>query len=101
MKRHRGIRVTRERAATISGGFLAPRIGSVAVWGFAGDQQLAQHMKIASQHTQADVALKSLLRPVAAAFQPIARLQCADRRFDTWMRLAGVAELEAGRLFLF
>src|SRR3989339_18839 len=57
-------------------------------------------MKIAPQHTQADVTLKTLLRPVAATFQPVARLQRADRRFDTRMRLPGVAELDAGRLFL-
>jgi len=35
----------------ISGDLLTPRIGGLTVWGFAGDQQFAQHMKIASQHT--------------------------------------------------
>src|SRR5271169_925461 len=93
MRRHRGIGDTRGRAPTISGDLLAPRIGGLAVRGFAGDQQLAQHVKIAPQHTQADVTLKSLLRPVAAAFQSVARLQRADRRFDTRMRLPRVAEL--------
>ena len=60
MKRRRGIGDTRGCAPVISGDLLAPRIGGLALWGFPGGEQLARHMKIASQHTQAEVSLKSL-----------------------------------------
>ena len=100
MRRPRGSGDVRGCAFMISGDLLAPRIGGLTVWCFAGDQQFAQHMKIASQHTQTDIALKSLFSPVAATFQSVARLQGANCRFDTGMRLPRVAELDAGRLFL-
>ena len=42
-------------------------------------------MKIASEHTQAEITRKSSFRPVAAAFQSIARLQGTNRRLDARM----------------
>ena len=84
----------------VSGSGLATRVSRLAVRGFAGDQQFAQHVKIPAQDAQTDIAFKSSLRPVAAAFQAVAGLQRANRRFDSRVRLPCLAELDAGRLLL-
>jgi len=46
-----------------------------AVTRFAGQQDLAQHMKISGQHSQTDMAFVAGFRAVPAAIQAVARLQ--------------------------
>ena len=46
---------------------------------FTRDEQLAQRMKIAAEHSQSHVTLEADFRPVAATHQSVATLQSADR----------------------
>ena len=82
----RSPKVGKQAAGGGSGGrFLSPRSGCFACSVLAGNEDLAQHMKIAAQHRKLDVPRESWFRPVATAHQPVACLQRADRRFDTRM----------------
>ena len=60
----------------------AARLGRKGVTVLLCNQQLAEHMKIATQHAQMKVAAEALLRTVTATRQAVASLQRTDRRFD-------------------
>ena len=97
---HRGIARPAGSARVVSGCGLAARVSGLAVGRLPSDEEFAQHVKIPAQHAQTDIACKSSLRPVAAPLQAVARLEGPDRRFDSRVRLAGRAELDARRPFL-
>ena len=85
----------------ISRGGFAPRSARLRVGRFLCKQQLAQHVKIPSQHVQANVTLKPWFRPIAATFQPVARLQGVDCRLNSRMRLPRLTKLDTRRPLLF
>ncbi len=49
-------------------------------------------MKVASQDAQCNVTFQAKFGMVAAAFQSISRLECADRGFHTRMALTRLSE---------
>jgi hypothetical protein len=76
-----------------------PRSSRLALRCLAGDQQLAQHVKIATQYPQPHVPAVAPERPVPAPLQAVARLQRADRRLDPRMTTPRTSEFH-GRLTL-
>ncbi len=84
-------------SAGSGGRFLAPRARRLASCVLAGDQEFAEHVKIAPQHGKLNVSRKTWLRPVATTLQPVACLQRADCRFDARMPLSRLTKLN-GRL---
>ncbi len=94
----RNAKAGRQAAAAGSGGrFLASRARRLASCVFPGTQDLAEHVKIATQHRKLNVSRKTWLRPVTTTLQPVACLQRADCRFDARMPLPRLTELN-GRL---
>src|SRR6185437_15019868 len=63
-------------------------------------QQLAQHMQVATQDTQPNVTRVTPLTTVTTTLLAIAALQRTNRRFHTRMTLAGLAKLHRRFLVL-
>ena len=73
---------------TNSGGeFLLLGLGRVALGIAARQQNLAQHVKIATEHTRLKIAAESMFRAVPAPLQSVAGLQDLDGGLDAGMPL--------------
>src|SRR5215831_6733220 len=74
------------------------RLCRFAAASFPSQQKLAQHVKVASQHTKTDITFITKLAAVPAAFQSVPSLQTIDRRLDSWMILPSPAKFHVGVL---
>ena len=63
----------------------------------ASNQQLAQHVHVAAEDRKTKITLETDFGLITAAFQTVAALQGADRRFDAGMTLPGAMELNRSR----
>src|SRR5664280_239566 len=79
---------------------LSPRLRRLAVRVLPRQQDLAQHMEVAAQNGQLDIAAESSFTAITTTCQSVAGLQGVDGRFDSRMPLPRLTELNRGFRFL-
>ncbi len=80
---------------------LAFTVSSSGVLILAGDQQFAEDVNVAAQNGEPQITLEAQFRVIAATLEAVARLQRANRGFNTRMLLTQIAKRHRGRCHAF
>lgn len=89
------------RRAGSSGLGLAPRLCRLALRVLSRQQDLPQHVQVAAQNGQLEVAAEPSFASITTTRQSVAALQGVDGRLDSRMPLPRLAERDRGLRFLF